>query len=335
MAPAKPTEVYNIYWRFASERHSIFLSRLQGNVAPWTDDPILQAYKFTNSYRANDRVSQFLLSDVIGSDDLEWEDTFFRILLFKIFNKISTWELLEEALGEIDAGSFSLDVYDKILSTALSSGTTIFSAAYIMPSGGKEAGGARKHLVFLRLLQRMLSDDLPQRILESGAMHKAFDMLVSYPMIGNFLAYQFITDLNYSRHLGFTETEFVVPGPGARDGIAKCFCDLGGFGEADIIRLIQDRQLEECERAGVPCPSLWGRAMQLIDCQNVFCEVDKYSRVAFPNVLGRTTRTRIKQRYRASDPLPIPTYPAKWGIAPALSEWLEKHRQGVQTSGTE
>ena len=38
-----------------------------------------------------------------------------------------------------------------------------------------------------------------------------------------FLAYQYLIDLNYAAGLGFSEMDFVVPGPGARDGIRKCF----------------------------------------------------------------------------------------------------------------
>ena len=33
--------------------------------APWTSDYILQTYKFTNTYRASDRVSQYLINNVI------------------------------------------------------------------------------------------------------------------------------------------------------------------------------------------------------------------------------------------------------------------------------
>ena len=56
-------------------------------------------------------------------------------------------------------------------------------------------------------------------------------------MAGNFLGYQFVTDLNYSEICSFSEMEFVIPGPGALDGIHKCFTGLGGLNEVEIIRL--------------------------------------------------------------------------------------------------
>ena len=91
-------------------------------------------------------------------------------------------------------------------------------------------------------------------------MREAFEILRSYPMIGDFLAYQFVTDLNYSEICDFSEMEFVIPGPGARDGIHKCFSDLGGLSEPDIIRLVTDRQEYEFERLGLVFRSLWGTA---------------------------------------------------------------------------
>ena len=108
--------------------------------------------------------------------------------------------------------------------------------------------------------------------------------------------------------------EFVSPGPGALDGIHKCFSDLGGLNESDIIQLVADRQEIEFERLGIDFRSLWGRHLQLIDCQNLFCEVSKYARVAHPEVSGVNGRIRIKQYYRPSDrPLKY-WYPPKWGI---------------------
>ena len=103
LAPVKVSEVYETYWRFAAERQAIFFRRVRGETQPWTDDPVLATYKFTNAYRVADRVSQFLIRHVIYREDLPGtpREVFFRILLFKLFNKIETWELLVQAFGPI------------------------------------------------------------------------------------------------------------------------------------------------------------------------------------------------------------------------------------------
>ena len=319
----KPTVVNDTYWRFAAERQAIFFQRLEGCSPPWTHDPILARHKFTNAYRASDRVSQYLISHVIYEGEQLPEDVFFRTLLFKVFNKIETWEILKAALGEVSYYSYSFDTYDKVLTEALTDGRAIYSAAYIMPSAGRAFGHSRKHRNHLKLIELMMADEMPERIAGARNMRDAFDMLRSYPTIGDFLAYQFVTDLNYSEVTDFSEMEFVVPGPGALDGIRKCFYDLGGQTEADIIRVVTERQEAEFERLGLRFRDLWGRKLQLIDCQNLFCEVSKYARLKHPEFKGIGNRSRIKQIYRpAAEPVQY-WYPPKWGIGhllPRLSQ---------------
>lgn len=314
ITPAKPTVVYDTYWRFAAERQEVFFRRLENEPPPWTEDEILSEFKFTNAYRASDRVSQYLIQKVIYQGDQSEEEVFFRILLFKLFNKIETWELLERSFGVVTYKDFNFKAYDEVFQNALESKQTIYSAAYIMPSGSTTFGTTRKHRAHLKLLSQMMEDEVPLRIAESKSMFDAFILLRSYPMLGDFLAYQYVTDLNYSNLVNFTEMEFVVPGPGAKGGISKCFESLGGLTESELLRVVTDRQTVEFERLGIKFRSLWGRGLQLIDCQNLFCEVDKYARVYHPEVTGSSARTRIKQKFRPRrDPIDY-WYPPKWGL---------------------
>ena len=321
LAPAKVSEVYESYWRFAAERQAVFFRRARGESSPWTDNPVLGLYKFTNAYRASDRASQYLIRRVIYRDDLPRSprEIFFRILLFKLFNRIETWELLERALGPVTFEDYSFAAYDGVLTRAMQTGRRIYSAAYIMPPGSRSFGRSAKHQNHLLLLESMMADRLPERLAQTPTMQDGFEKLRAYPTIGDFLAYQFITDINYSELTDFSEMDFVVPGPGARDGLRKCFVDPGGLNEPELIRLMADLQEKEFERLGLDFQSLWGRRLQLIDCQNLFCEVDKYARVAHPDILGRTGRVRIKQKFEATpEPLEL-FYPPKWKLNDKIS----------------
>lgn len=314
MSPPKPSPVFHTYWKFAAERQSIFHARIAGKSAPWTQDPVLSEYKFTNAYRASDRVSQYLIRNVIYVGEEDWPSTLLRTLLFKIFNKESTWELIASQIGQVSAAKFPLERIGRVLDNALSNGASIYSGAYIMPSGPSELRQSRKHRMHLALLSEILRRELPARLLDASSMKAAYDLLLAVPSFGPFLAFQFLIDLNYSRFLNFSEMEFVVPGPGARDGIRKCFLDLGDYTEPELIRWVTDRQEVEFSGRGLGFKSLWGRPLQLIDCQNLFCEVDKYSRVAHPEVIGVSGRTRIKQRFSPRSQDISPWFPPKWGL---------------------
>jgi hypothetical protein len=320
LRPLIPTPLFTIYWRFAAERQRIFLRRLSGSAAPWTSDAVLKEYKFTNAYRASDRVSQYLIRRVIYNDNWSHREMFFRTLLFKLFNRIETWELLEQKLGPILFQTYSFGRYEKQLSQAKQAGRALYSAAYVMPSDGPDSLYEWKHQMNLRLLENMMNDDLPQKLEDAPSMQAAFVLLQSYPTIGDFLAYQYVIDLNYGPLTSFSEMDFVVPGPGARSGMKKCFQHFGGHRDADIIRIVTDTQ-EECFRAvGASFPTLWGRKLQLVDCQNLFCEIDKYTRNAYPSHREVAKKKRIKQKFKATlSPLKL-WYPPKWQINERLSE---------------
>ena len=336
LAPARVSEVYETYWRFAVERQDVFFRRARGEAQPWTDNALLTTYKFTNAYRASDRASQYLIRHVIYRSDLpnSPREVFFRILLFKLFNKIETWELLERAFGSITFQEYCFTHYDEVLTQAMCDGRRIYSAAYIMPPGKSTFGQPAKHQNHLLLLECMMESELPERLAQTSTMQEGFEKLRAYPTVGDFLAYQFITDINYSEMTDFSEMEFVVPGPGARDGLRKCFVDPGGLNEPELIRLMADLQEQEVERLGLAFRSLWGRRLQLIDCQNLFCEVDKYARVAHPHIAGLTGRTRIKQRFRPT-PTPIGLfYPPKWKLNEKMLASADTPHGATDAAGT-
>src|SRR5580658_6974380 len=97
--PPTPTAVYDSYWRFAVERQRVFHQRVRGEPAPWTTNAVLLAHRFTNAYRAADRVSQYLIRHVAYEGAQDPDEVVFRVLLFKLFNRIETWELLSKSLG--------------------------------------------------------------------------------------------------------------------------------------------------------------------------------------------------------------------------------------------
>jgi len=321
----KPSPVFNTYWNFAAERQAILMRRLEGRPGPWTGDKILSIYKFTNAYRASDRTSQYLIRRVIYDSTFAPEDTFFRIVLFKIFNKAETWELLNTSVGPITLTGFDAKSYDRLLTNA-SRSTPIYSAAYIMPTGSAEFREQRKHRMHLRLLERMHREKLFASLTHAKSLEQIYLLLRQYPGIGPFLGFQYAIDLNYSDFFRFSEMDFVVPGPGALDGLRKCFHDLGDYSEMEVIRWVADRQEVEFANRDLQFERLAERRLQLVDCQNLFCEVDKYARVAHPEFLGNSGRARIKQKFLSVGPLAEPFYPPFWGV----NEWLAKRSKRVQ-----
>ncbi|SIH37097.1 Uncharacterised protein [Mycobacteroides abscessus subsp. abscessus] len=308
------TPVFDTYWRFAARRHQIYMARLAGAPGPWTNDPVLRGHRFTNCYRAADRVSQFLIGDVAYSGSQDHTEVMFRVLLFKLFNKIETWQLIVDEYGLPSLKGFDPLAYAPVLDDAFAAGRRLYSAAYVMPAPA--FGQTRKHRNHLRLLEHMFTDGVVDKLSAADSMLEAFEIIKSYPSMGDFLAFQFLIDINYSTALNFDEMEFVVAGPGARDGIRKCFGPNSSGYEREIIEYMAASQHEHFARLGLSFGGLFGRPLQLIDCQNLFCEVDKYARVVHPEVAGISGRTKIKQKFCAVHEHVPAWFPPKWGLNP-------------------
>lgn len=283
--------VFDTYWSTLAERQEIFYGKT-------TDDPIFQQYKFCNVYRASDRVSQFLIKNVIYQYIYPPKDTLFRIFLFRLLNKIETWKNLESLLDDISLKSFSYDCYSKIFEKLP---RPIYGNAFIL-CATKAFGYDQKYLNHLALLQSVNWEDL----LKAKSLKELFFKLKDLPLIGNFMAYQLAVDFNYSEVFDFNENDFTVAGPGAIRGINKCFSDTGGKSYEYIIKYMVDEQKNHKFR------NLWGRPMHAIDCQGWFCETDKYSRVKFPQLTSN--RIRIKTKYKRSLAKIDFFYPPKWKI---------------------
>src|SRR3546814_9942841 len=91
-------------------------------------------------------------------------------------------------------------------------------------------------------------------------------------------------------------------------------------------------QEEEFARLGLDFPGLFGRRLQPIDCQNLFCEISKYARVAHPEFPGINNRTQIKQNYHNSlQRIPAPMFPPRWNLDVPKFDRSEEHTSALQS----
>jgi hypothetical protein len=312
--PIPRSHIYDLYWYFAAARQEAFERRIAGAPAPWSQDPILQTFKFCNTFRAADRVSQYLIREVAYSpESCSPEDRLFQITAFRFFSKVSTWESVRRFLGhaptlaDLAAGDFG-----EAVERARAENRSIYTAAFILCAAnpyGKDA----KHLNHIELFRHMfLSDGLASRLLDAPSLSAVYEILHRYPLVGDFMSYQLAIDLNYSPYLQFSENDFTQPGPGAIRGLKKVFESLGEFTPADTILWMVDRQEEEFIRLDLTFNGLWGRPLHAIDCQGLFCETDKYCREAVPELTS--ARKRIKARFVPSTESVTLFFPPKWNI---------------------
>ena len=315
VTPTVRDGVYKLYWTFASRRQAVFEARLAGERWPWSADPILQTYKFCNVFRAADRVSQFMIRDIAYGSDTETtpRDRVFQIVAFRTFSRISTWRAVTGVLG----GAPRLDhLRSGAFADALEHARTqlggLYTGAFIL-CASKAFGFDEKHRNHVALFRHMFLDNAcAERVLQAPALADVVALLQSFPLMGPFMAYQTAIDINYSDLTDFSENDYTQAGPGALRGLKKAFVHLGDYSPSDTILWMVERQAEEFARLELPFKGLFGRPLHAIDCQGLFCELDKYCREAMPELTS--ARSRIKARYSgASESLPL-AFPPKWRI---------------------
>jgi hypothetical protein len=315
--PSVRKGVYELYWRFAAGRQSAFWARQRGQPQPWTDDPILQRFKFCNVYRATDRVSQYLIRDVIyNGDNVPPDDLAFQIVAFRTFSNIETWQGLRAHIGhaptlaDLKSGAFL-----RALEAVKQQNGGLYTGAFIL-CANKAYGFDAKHRNHNALWEDMfVRHDAARRIRGANSLEQVVKFLQSFPLMGPFMAYQTAIDLNYSELINFSENDYTQAGPGALRGIAKCFEDVGTYSASDIIMMMTETQEREFERLGLDFQPLTAgitqRWLHAIDCQGLFCETDKYCREAAPHLLS--ARTRIKSKFTPQREVPPLFLPPKWG----------------------
>lgn len=309
------TPVFELFWRTATERQDIFFKRMRGEPAPWTTNPVFLEKKICNVFRAADRASQYLIRKVIydgQENSRSVEDTFFRIMLFKIFNLPSTWERCS-SLDEITYRPGILEEIDVILSKAIGDGERIWSNAYMITGSGSK--GVPKHRMYLRLLNEWMLNGFPCRMANAKNMQEGFSVLRESRLVGDFMAMQLTLDWNYAPVVNWSESEFIAAGPGTLRGIQKCFqgVDLKANTPLEIIRYMTEHQDAGFKKFGLAFQRLGNRPMQMCDVSNWLCETDKLSRTLMPEFDDKPKR--IKNTFSAN-PQPIEYFfPPKWHVS--------------------
>lgn len=305
------------FWTMLYNREMMAQRRRAGRRPPWTDDPILAEHRFTNVYRAADRVSQYLIRWVLYEGDQTPDEVVFRSLLFRMFNQIETWQALCEVLGEAPSrATWDAERYATILTDAAASGVRLWNNAYMI-TPPPSTYGASKHVGWLKILDAMLKDGVPQYAAQAPSLAQIYRKLLTYQTVGTFFAMQWTIDLNYSAVVSHSENSFIVAGGGAVRGGRK-LAPRAPSTEALIATLTAHQEAAFAE-LGLDFPWLgYARRLHLIDIQSGLCEFDKWCRIAHPDLGSGKLYARIKQKYElagyAERPLPPLWFPPKWGL---------------------
>ncbi|KAF5381916.1 hypothetical protein D9757_007574 [Collybiopsis confluens] len=315
-----PTVVWDTFWRWCHERKAIDDRRRAGQPFPWTEDEILCNQFFCNTFRVLDKTCQFIIRQVIETGDQSPTEVVFRVLLFDVFTKIDTWNWLLSEIGVPTWKEYKRETYFRALERRVRT-HSLYTGAFQKPSPRWDfKEGWRNHLL---LVETMMEADLVGHLQAARSMSEAFAFIVEFPGMGHFNSFQLLQNLSYSPVINFSGKDFVVPGIGCISGLSKMFGSrIDDIAKTDtsfrlvVIRYMMETQDKHFRRLGLDFSGLGPKRlpMELADIEHAICEVDKYSRLAHPEISGRNGRRELRRNWsRPTEPsLPSVVLPRAW-----------------------
>lgn len=265
---------------FIIERDLIRQRRADGQPKPWTNDPILRKYKFTNIHREADRTTEWIAAKWRRPNDRD-PDLWFAMAVARLVNLPATLEELGYPVP------FDPKRFVRVLGKRKERGEPVFSGAYIINQAVTGGYGMLKHEYLAKVVLPPLWKNRAQiRPLRDDLLAGFHFRLTQYYGFGGFLAAQVVADMKYVQPLKQAHDwdSFAASGPGSRRGMNR------------LLELPETEALPEAE---------WHRKLLLLqtivrdatphflhaqDLQNCLCEFSKYER-------ARTGEGRPKTLY--------------------------------------
>lgn len=316
--PILDEDVWNTFIYYIKERYHIHvLKDVKKLPKPWTKDNILKTYRFTNVRREHDKETKWLIEHIVKNSSLSYEDKLLNCILFRMFNKHETAEILNMPIVFNEA--YDPENYRERLEQKAKQDPeyTFFTQAF-STSGQKlgaacyTPGGLKERNMIIRMLylaQHLASEGIAEGIGQSSDgyyvnPYNIISLLSSYKGIGEFLSYQIFVDFTYIPEFPYSENEYVIAGPGCRSGLGYLFRNTDGMTDEECLfwirnnwdkLIIQYKNDWKPEEIFVDLPKE-EQKMNIMSLENCFCELSKYIRAKEHKGRPRTKYNGFKER---------------------------------------
>ena len=286
------------YW--INERHAIYQRRNMGLPrSEWTNDPILQKYKFTNPFRENDRVTVWMRENwTKPNDNKRSAEIIFNCCLFRM---VGTSEFAEEHGWVEFSTNWDSEYTKSLIKNRIAEGKRTFTGAYIITNQGLKLPKAE---VVVDHFLKPIYDASEHIAVSAGfsqSLQKTHEKLAEYRGWGGggFMAYEVVTDLNYTPVLKNATDRFTWAnaGPGAKRGLNRILGNplkksmtqkVANEGMQDLLQMTKEVYPFNGYLLGEHIPT---DQVDMRTIEHSLCEWDKYERVLHGQGRPRSTFT--------------------------------------------
>lgn len=272
-----PAPDYTPLWSWVRERERIRVKKELGLSPPWTDDPILAAYRFCNVRREDDLGTRWVRTHVrepYRDHPMLW----FMLCICRQINWPDTLaELIRVGAWPVNPG-FTPAKMAAALRTRRARGDKVYTGAYMIPAPAEKGADKQGYIaeVVLGDLWRRAPEFLAWFVTDARTLQGTHERLRQSPGWGDFLAYQAVVDMRFSESLLATAADrdcWAAAGPGTLRGLHRL------YGRVLTAMISQGQALGEMREIYAVAERETGVAMDFSDVPNILCETDKYLRV--------------------------------------------------------
>lgn len=295
-------------YNFIKRRYVIHLRKdVLKKDPPWTTDQVLRDFRFTNIRREHDKESKWVIEHITSNPELSYEDKLLNVILFRLYNKHETAELISMPFKFSETPDWNPEWYRSLFEAALveDPNRVFFTAAFhtvgMKNTLKKVTGESYAPMRILKFIKILINEGLVDDIKACTNQQEVYQTLTDYNGIGRFLAYQFYVDMTYIAEFPFSENEFTVAGPGCVMGLNYLFEDRDGMSYEECLFWLRDNLdrlfVEELGKDWDSKRVFWDlpeedRCFNVMSLENCFCELSKYIR-------AKDGTGRPRKRYKA------------------------------------
>lgn len=294
----------NIFLHFVKEREDVRLKKESGLPAPWTDDEILQTYRFCNIRRRDDRVTRWLLEKyyVVNNGNSGFPvDTWFWAAVARLINWPPTLhelmirdKVIPYKVEEFNAKRFA----EELEKVHKKNPAKTYTGAYMLYAGGRAKNNRmiKSDFIAHHLLAGLVENkDKIREAIAGNYVRETVSALQQSHGISTFMAGQIAADLTYMPELKDARDlySYAPQGPGSLRGLNRL---TGKVGRPFKRKRTETEKTKPSEGLSLPWKDeAWNEELMklnekikseagitdltLHDVQNCLCEFDKYMRV--------------------------------------------------------
>lgn len=296
---------FDSYWNFITERMNIYHKRVVlGEPAPWTDDPILQQYKFTNVLRDMDKLSIYERKNILAKLDEPCKDLTMRkksvllsMMMFRLWVKTDTYEV--HGFIDLENPNWKKDweKAKKVLLQRREDGVSNFTAAFYVndlhaanPDKATQSNKTMNAICMIEGWMNNIDAVYEGAIVKPKNMKEQLKYFQTLPCVGHFTAYEYADSITMAtryckNHLvEWTQDNATNVGPGAKRGIDWIFENKGGMSDYQCILYLRSIWRHELQRLGTydrfvsQLPKELHGDIDLRVIEHCLCETQKYNK---------------------------------------------------------